>query len=105
MSRLSRRQTPIHSRIRRPRLFAGLALVAIAALQLGTVHHESAHAIGDLTESCEICLKLDTPAAAESAFASINVLPFAAFDKIPLSSQVADRRPVHDQPPRAPPRA
>ena len=101
---MSRQATTI-TRIRRPRLFAALALVAIAALQLATAQHESAHLLGDLTESCEICLKLDTPAAAESAFASASPLPANTIDAFPLSNQVADRTPLHDQPARGPPLA
>lgn len=99
------RQTSIIARIRRPRTFVWLALVAVAALQLATAQHESDHLLGDLTESCEVCLKLDTPASAESAFASAETLPAGSFDAAPLSSQVADRKPALVQPARAPPLA
>ena len=99
------RQTPIIAVSRRPGWFAALALVAIATLQLAMAQHESAHLLGDLTESCEICLKLDTPAAAESAFASANTLPAAAVDAVLLSSQVFDRAPAQNQSARAPPLA
>jgi hypothetical protein len=105
MTSKTRKEGLVIGAIRRRRTFALLALLAIATLQLATVQHEAEHLLGDLTESCETCLKLDSPVAAETAFAHAGAFPA---DDAALSVHgdlFLDRQPTGNTRSRAPPRA
>ena len=92
-------------RYRRPGAYAWVVLCALVLFQVAWAAHDTQHTIGDIADSCAMCVQLDEGG---NAVVSVDADAIAISREAvirPLTALIADRQPAGSKRSRAPPRS
>ena len=88
----------------RPGTYAWVVLCALVFFQIAAAAHDSQHTIGDVADSCAMCVQLDDGSNALVPADSDAIAVLHATVIRPLPAQINDRQPSGSKRSRAPPR-
>ena len=94
---------PQQRRTGRPSALAYAALLALGLFQLAYANHDSQHALGDVAETCDVCVHLDQPGSAPTDTTPAVAAVARSISKVSFVGIELGHEPTHLPPTRGPP--